>query len=96
MEFANYQQSSGNAPAGTCHSQKHAPVNVGQTERAISTVAGSLVLLCGLSRLSLTSLVAIVAGGALLQRGLTGHCRIYEALEMSTDETTRASISNRE
>src|SRR5262245_28147348 len=60
------------------------PINVGDTERIISAVIGGGALLLGLSKLSLTSVVALAAGGALLARGLTGHCGLYEALEMST------------
>src|SRR5262245_54441695 len=63
---------------------KSLSVNVGDTERMVSAVAGGLAVLFGLSRLSLPSLVAIAAGGALLARGLTGHCSVYEALEMSS------------
>jgi hypothetical protein len=59
-------------------------INVGATERTISTVAGGFVLLYGLSKLSLSTIVAAVAGGALLYRGLTGHCCAYQALDMST------------
>jgi uncharacterized membrane protein len=59
-------------------------VNIGDTERLISAVVGGCALLIGLSKLSLTSVVALAAGGALLARGLTGHCQIYDALEMST------------
>ncbi len=58
--------------------------NVGDTERTISTAAGGLIVLCGLSRLSLSTIVAAVAGGALLYRGLTGHCSAYQALGIST------------
>jgi hypothetical protein len=61
-------------------------VNVGDTERSLSAIAGGGLLLVGLSRLSLTSLLGIAVGGALLYRGLTGHCRVYEALEMTTAE----------
>jgi uncharacterized membrane protein len=59
-------------------------INVGNTERMISTVAGGFVLLYGLSRLPLSTIVAAVAGGALLYRGLTGRCSVYQALDMST------------
>ena len=59
-------------------------INVGDTERILSTVAGGFVLLHGLSRLSLTTIVAAVAGGALMYRGLTGHCSAYQALDVST------------
>src|SRR5262245_50706473 len=60
------------------------PVNVGDTERIVSAVVGSCALLFGLSKLSLSSVVALAAGGALLARGLTGHCGVYEALGTST------------
>lgn len=59
-------------------------INVGDTERTISLVAGGFVLLHGLSRLSYSTIVSAVAGGALLYRGLTGHCSAYQALDMST------------
>src|SRR5579862_8948209 len=59
-------------------------INVGDAERTISAVAGGFVLLYGLSKLSLSTIVAAVAGGALVYRGLTGHCSAYQALDMST------------
>ncbi len=59
-------------------------VNVGKTERTISTVAGGVVLQYGLSKSRLATIVAAVAGGVLLYRGLTGHCRAYQLLGMST------------
>ena len=59
-------------------------INVGESERTISTVAGGLALLYGFSRLSLRSIVGLLAGGALIYRGLSGHCNLYEALDMST------------
>ncbi|MFN0051983.1 MAG: DUF2892 domain-containing protein [Planctomycetales bacterium] len=58
--------------------------NVGGAERVVSTVAGGMVLLYGLSKLSLSTIVAAVAGGGLLYRGLTGHCSAYQALDIST------------
>jgi len=71
-----------------CGSQKNqcstGAINVGDTERTISALAGGLVLLHGLSKLSLSTIVAAVAGGALIYRGLTGHCSVYQALESST------------
>jgi len=61
-------------------------VNVSDTERSLSAIAGGGLLLFGLSRLSLTSLLGIAVGGSLLYRGLTGHCSVYEALGMTTAE----------
>jgi uncharacterized membrane protein len=57
---------------------------VGDTERIISAVAGGFVLLYGLSRLSLSTIIAAAAGGGLLYRGLSGHCSVYQALQTST------------
>jgi uncharacterized membrane protein len=59
-------------------------INVGDTERTMSVLAGGFVLLHGLSKLSLSTIVTAVAGGALIYRGLTGHCSVYQALESST------------
>jgi uncharacterized membrane protein len=54
-------------------------VNVGQTERILSTIAGGALLVFGLSR-SLPGLVITAVGGALAYRGLTGHSLLYERL----------------
>jgi Inner membrane protein YgaP-like, transmembrane domain len=86
-------QTSGTAPYASGNSALE--VNVGCSERAISTVAGGFVLLYGLSRLSLTTLVAMTAGGALLYRGLTGHCKVYDALRMSTKDDDSISPARR-
>jgi len=59
-------------------------MNVGEAERTISAVAGGLLLLYGLSRLSLSTVLVTVAGSALLYRGVTGHCGAYKALDKST------------
>ena len=69
----------------SCASQRGGEaINVGETERLVSSIVGGCAVLFGLSRLSLTSLVALAAGGALLARGITGHCAMYDTLGMST------------
>ena len=55
-------------------------VNVGNAERAVSTVGGAALTLYGLSRFSLGGLVLAAIGGMLGYRGLTGHCDVYQAL----------------
>jgi uncharacterized membrane protein len=55
-------------------------VNVGNTERAVSTVGGAALALYGLSRFSLGGLVLAAIGGVLGYRGLSGHCDAYQAL----------------
>jgi uncharacterized membrane protein len=59
-------------------------MNVGGAERWLSTVAGSALVLGGLSRGSMGGILAAVAGAGLLHRGMTGHCELYKALDMTT------------
>jgi uncharacterized membrane protein len=61
-------------------------VNVGSSERAVSVAAGSILALLGLSRRSLPGLLVGGIGGALAYRGATGHCPMYQALEIDTTQ----------
>jgi uncharacterized membrane protein len=55
-------------------------VNVGNRERMLSALGGAALGLYGLGRLRLGGLVLAALGGALVYRGLSGHCRMYGAL----------------
>ena len=55
-------------------------VNVGETERIVSAVAGGALTVWGLSRMSLGGLLVAAAGAALGYRAITGHCDVYEKL----------------
>jgi len=59
-------------------------INVGDTERLMSVLGGSALGLFGLSRFSLGGLALAAAGGSLIYRGMTGHCSLYQALDVST------------
>ncbi len=59
-------------------------VNVGDLERTLSAVGGGALALYGLSRGTVGGLCLAGLGGALLYRGLTGHCDVYCALGVST------------
>jgi uncharacterized membrane protein len=61
-------------------------VNVGQTERLVSTVGGGVLLAAGLFRGGLKGLVAAGLGAALVYRGQTGHCCLYDAIGANTAE----------
>lgn len=63
--------------------QRQHSVNVGDVERWLSVIGGGILALYGLRR-SLGNLVLIAGGGALIYRGLTGWCAVYEALQLST------------
>lgn len=55
-------------------------INVGQTERWLSMVAGGALAAYGFRRRALPGGTAALAGAALLYRGATGHCDVYQAL----------------
>ena len=59
-------------------------VNVSQSERAISAVAGGALALAGLKMRSLPGVLLAAVGGSLVYRGATGHCHAYEALGVNT------------
>ena len=55
-------------------------VNVGETERIVSAIAGGALLIFGLTRLSVGGMLLAAVGAALGYRGITGHCDAYERL----------------
>ena len=58
--------------------------NVGNVERVFSSALGGALLLSGLRSPSLGSAARLIGGGALLYRGVTGHCHMYAALGRTT------------
>jgi uncharacterized membrane protein len=58
--------------------------NVSNPERWVSIVAGTAVAAYGLARRSISGLAVAGFGSALVWRGATGHCSVYEALGLST------------
>lgn len=63
-----------------------AAINVGETERTISLIAGGVLAALGLTRGSVSGLGLAALGGALLHRGSTGHCMGYSLLGINTSE----------
>ena len=61
-------------------------VNVQQPERTGSVAAGAALALFGLSRKSLPGLLIAALGGALIHRGVTGHCAMYEKLGVNSSQ----------
>lgn len=60
-------------------------VNVGDVERAVSVVAGGACIIMAPSR-SLWGVLMTVAGCGLMYRAMTGHCFVYQGLNMNTAE----------
>lgn len=62
-------------------------INVNKTERLASVVAGSALVSFGIVRRSWPLSAATIASGVpLLVRGWTGHCAVYNALDLNTAE----------
>jgi uncharacterized membrane protein len=59
-------------------------VNVGQAERWVSAIGGGTLALYGLTRGSLGGIALGLLGAALVQRGVRGHCELYQAMGFST------------
>jgi uncharacterized membrane protein len=84
-------QASGEAGGGESSA---ASVNVGQTERWASAIGGGALALYGITRGSLGGIALALVGAALVQRGFSGHCNLYEAMSFSTADD--ASLRNSE
>jgi uncharacterized membrane protein len=71
-------------------------VNLSEGERGLSALGGAALAIYGLSKGGGTGLILGLAGGGLLYRGLTGHCYIYEALDINTARRrgSRASVAH--
>ena len=59
-------------------------VNVGQVERWASSIGGGALAAYGLTRGSLGGIALALVGAALVHRGVTGHCNLYEAIGYGT------------
>jgi uncharacterized membrane protein len=70
-------------------------INVGDTERLLSFLGGTALGLFGLSRGSLGGLALAAAGGSLIYRGVTGHCGLYDKLDINTAPRLAPSTSIR-
>lgn len=58
--------------------------NVGSSERVVSAAAGGALLAYGLKHGGVGGTLMSVLGGAMLYRGATGHCHVYDAAGIDT------------
>jgi uncharacterized membrane protein len=70
-----------------------AAVNVGDSERVLSAVAGGAALLYGLARGSFGGWTLAGLGAMLAYRGLTGHCNVYQALGIDRSQVDGRRVS---
>lgn len=59
-------------------------VNVGNNERAVSSLAGGALVAYGIKQGGLLGIALSLFGGSLLLRGVTGHCGVYKAFDVNT------------
>jgi uncharacterized membrane protein len=79
---------------GSSAGEGAATPNVGQVERWASSVGGGALAVYGITRGSLGGIALALLGAALVQRGVSGHCNVYEAMNFST--AGDASLRNSE
>lgn len=71
-------------------------VNVGEVERMASKVGGGTLVAVGLMRGGLSGLTMAALGGALIYRGVTGHCSLYQAIGADTTENDQPGVPAQE
>ena len=60
--------------------------NLGDSERVVSAVGGGALIAYGIKRKDWLGALLGVVGGAFALRGATGHCQLYDALDVDTSE----------
>ena len=65
--------------------------NVSELERWLSLIGGGALMAYGLKHMDLPGIGLAVLGGALVHRGMTGHCAMYSSLGLSTKEHGHAA-----
>lgn len=62
--------------------------NVGTTERIASAVGGGALIAYGINRKDWFGTLLALVGGGFALRGVTGHCQVYDALDVDTDKNS--------
>jgi uncharacterized membrane protein len=70
----------------------HEETNVGDVERVVSSLAGGALAVMGLAKRSPAGFLIAALGGALVQRGISGRCKVYQSLGINTAEEGRDQI----
>ena len=64
--------------------QQQTSINVSEVERWASAISGGALAIYGLTRGTFGGVALALAGGALVYRGVTGHCDLYQAIGIDT------------
>jgi uncharacterized membrane protein len=76
----------GHAGAMRQHEGASRHIDVGDTERLASKIGGGLLVAAGLKWGGFRGLLTSGLGAALLYRGFTGHCHMYQTLGVNTNQ----------
>ncbi len=63
--------------------------NVSPTERLVSGVAGGALIALGAKRGDAIGVLLSIVGGGLALRGATGHCQVYDAMDINTADESQ-------
>jgi uncharacterized membrane protein len=81
-------------PGDTREDLVRSGTNISSAEKWISLAAGAGLTIYGISRARRGGWLLAAIGGMLVERGATGHCRVYEAFNINTagtgEDTRRA------
>src|SRR5688572_24505452 len=66
------------------HDGRRSGENIHQIERVLSIAGGAAAILAGTRNRRLPGLALAAIGAALVRRGVTGHCPVYQALGVTT------------
>jgi len=74
------------APTDSCSRTQSCDsnMNVNSTERWVSAFAGGLLAAWGMKKANFSGLGLAILGGAMMHRGLSGQCSLYQKLGIST------------
>ncbi|MGI8495920.1 MAG: SRPBCC family protein [Pyrinomonadaceae bacterium] len=75
------------------NSRETSKENVGKNERILSAVGGGALAFYGFKRGGWSGILAAIAGGSLIKRGVTGYCEIYDALGTGSAEEHNKNVS---
>jgi uncharacterized membrane protein len=68
--------------------------NVGDAERKVSVASGAILAGLGIAHRSLSGILVAAVGGFLVYRGASGHCPVYQAMDIDTTEGEASSESH--
>lgn len=72
-----------------------AAINQSEAERVASVILGGLMVVsafAGMRKKPLRKLIRLVVGSALIYRGATGHCKVYETLNINGRKSAAVNI----